>query len=59
VIKRFLEGARDHLSLEGSILLIYSSETGVKPEGHGYTWEILEELTLFFEVLYCVKLNPF
>lgn len=58
VIERFLEGARDHLSLEGSILLVYSSETGVKPEGYGYCWEVLEKVALFFEVLYCVKLSP-
>ncbi len=58
VIERFLEGARDHLSPGGSILLVYSSETGIKPEGHGYYWEVLEEKTLFFETLYCVKLSP-
>jgi release factor glutamine methyltransferase len=59
VIECFLKGARDHLSLEGSILLVFSSETGMKPEGHGYYWEVLEEVAIFFEVLYCAKLNPF
>jgi release factor glutamine methyltransferase len=58
VIERFLEAARDHLNPGGSILLVYSSETEFKSEGHGYSWEILEEEALLFEVLYCAKISP-
>ena len=58
LIERFLKAAKDHLSPWGSILLVYSSETGIKPEGYGYSWELLEEDALFFEVLYCAKLSP-
>ena len=47
-----------HLNPNGSILLVFSSETGIKPEGYGYKWEVLEEAPLFFETLYCVRLSP-
>ena len=59
VIERFLEVAREHLSPLGSILLIYSSETCLKPEKYSYRWDILESVPLFFEKLYCARLSPF
>ncbi len=59
IIERFLKDARGHLNPNGSILLVFSSETGITPEGHGYKWEVLEEAPLFFETLYCVRLSPF
>ncbi|MCX6647852.1 MAG: methyltransferase [Candidatus Bathyarchaeota archaeon] len=57
-IERFLGEAHKHLSAGGSILLIYSSETGISGGGYGYQWEVLEEKPLFFERLYCVRLSP-
>ncbi len=58
VIERFLAAAHDHLSPGGSILLVYSSETGLTGDGFGYGWEILGEKRLFFETLYCARLSP-
>jgi release factor glutamine methyltransferase len=57
VIKQFLAKAPLHLAHGGPILFIYSSETGISQEGCDYTWEILEEKELFFETLYCARLN--
>jgi release factor glutamine methyltransferase len=57
VIERFLTAAHDHLSLGGSILLVYSSETGLTGDRFGYDWEILCEKRLFFETLYCARLS--
>ena len=57
-IERFLEGAKSHLLLSGSILMIVSSETGLKKSDYGYVWSVLEEKALFFETLYCVCLSP-
>jgi release factor glutamine methyltransferase len=57
VIERFLVEAPRHLAANGSILFIYSSETGISQEGRGYIWEILEEKELFFETLYCARLS--
>ena len=59
IIERFLKDAHGHLNPKGSILLVFSTWTGVKPEGHGYKWEVLEQLPLFFETLDCVRLSPF
>jgi release factor glutamine methyltransferase len=56
-IERFLDGARRHLTTEGSILLIFSSETGQIFDRYEYKLEILEELPLFFERLYCARLS--
>jgi len=56
LIERFLTKARDHLEPGGSILLIYSSLS--KPDLNGYKFELLEEIGLFFEKLYCVRLSP-
>lgn len=58
VIERFLAAAHDHLSLCGSILLVYSSETGLKGDWFGYNWEILGNKKLFFETLFCTRLSP-
>ena len=55
-IERFLKQAKKHLILNGSILLVYSSETG-KLDQYGYQWKILEEEKLFFETLYCALLT--
>lgn len=57
-IERFLFGAKEHLTAGGSILLIYSSETGITVGGYGYDWEILEDMPLFFERLFCARLSP-
>ena len=58
VIERFLVAAHSHLSPGGSILLVYSSETGLTGDRFGYKWEILAEVRLFFETLYCARLSP-
>lgn len=56
LIERFLAGARDHLEPEGSILLIYSNLS--EPDMDGYEVDLLEEMELFFEKLFCVRLSP-
>ena len=56
LIERFLAGARDHLEPEGSILLIYSNLS--EPDMGGYEVDLLEEIELFFEKLFCVRLSP-
>jgi release factor glutamine methyltransferase len=56
LIERFLGGARDHLEPGGSILLIYSDLS--EPDISGYKLDLLEEMGLFFEKLYCVRLSP-
>ena len=56
LIEQFLRDARDHLEPEGSILLIYSNLS--EPDMSGYDMNILEEMELFFEKLFCVKLSP-
>ena len=59
IIKRFLNDARDYLTVDGSILMIYSSQSGVSCEDFsGYGFELLEEIRLFFEKIYCVRLSP-
>ena len=58
LIERFLQESGVHLTPRGSIFLVYSSETGLETGGYGYSWEVLEELPLFFERLYCVRLSP-
>ena len=54
---RFLKGAKKHLAPGGSILLIYSSDSEIEAESHGYKLEVLEEKKLFFETLYCARLT--
>lgn len=56
LIERFLAEAREHLEHGGSILLIYSSLS--QPDLSGFEIELLEEIGLFFEKLYCVRLSP-
>jgi release factor glutamine methyltransferase len=59
VIKRFLIDAPRHIATGGSILMIYSSHSGLKEDDFkGYQYELLEEMGMFFEKIYCVKLNP-
>ncbi len=59
VIKRFLSDSRSHLKEGGSILMIYSSHSNMtQSDFRGYIYEILEEMPLFFEKLYCVRLSP-
>ena len=58
VIKRFLSEAPSKLKKDGSILMVYSSYTKLdETDYNGYKWEILEEKNVFFETLYCVRLN--
>ena len=56
LIERFLIDACNHLELMGSLLLIYSSLS--EPDLSRYKVELLEEIGLFFEKLYCVRLSP-
>ncbi|MBC8463189.1 methyltransferase [Candidatus Bathyarchaeota archaeon] len=56
LIERFLIKTRNHLEPRGSILLIYSNLS--EPDLSGYSVELLEEIGLFFEKLYCVRLSP-
>jgi release factor glutamine methyltransferase len=56
-IQRFLNQAKKYLTLNGSILLIYSSESGALDQLE-YQWKILEEENLFFETVYCALLTP-
>ena len=59
IIKRFLVEASDHLSENGSILMIYSSLSGLSEcDFSGYCFELLEEMGVFFEKIYCIRLNP-
>ena len=59
VIRRFLREAGDHLTPEGRILLVLSSVTGITIEeiAGDYEVDILEEMPLFFEKLWCVVLR--
>jgi len=57
VIERFLAAAKDHLLPGSSILLVYSSETGLTGDKFGYEWEIIGEKHFFFETLYCARLS--
>lgn len=60
VIKRFLSEASCFLDVGGSVLMIYSSLSGLtEKDFNGYRFELLEEIGLFFEKLYCVRLSPF
>ncbi|MBD3172255.1 methyltransferase [Candidatus Bathyarchaeota archaeon] len=59
VIKCFLEEAPRYLMAGGSILMIYSSHSGLEEaDFNGYDVEYLEEIGLFFEKIYCVRLTP-
>ena len=56
LIEHFLTEAQGHLEPGGSILLIYSSLS--EPDLSGFDVDLLEEIGLFFEKLYCVRLSP-
>lgn len=59
VIKQFLTDAPDHLVTGGSILMIYSSHSGLDDaDFNGYLYELLEEIGVFYEKIYCVRLSP-
>jgi release factor glutamine methyltransferase len=58
-IRRFLAEARGHLKPGGSVLMVYSSLTGLGEEDfEGYRVEALGEQPLFYETLICVRLTP-
>ena len=58
VIRRFLVETQDFLVKKGSILMIYSSLSGLSDEDFlGYEFELLEEVNGFFETVYCVRLS--
>lgn len=59
IIKRFLLEANAYLTVGGSILMIYSSQSGLSDDDFSdYKFELLEEIGLFFEKVYCIKLSP-
>ena len=59
VIRQFLENAQDYLDADGSILMIYSSQSRLSADDFsGYSFDLLEEIGLFFEKIYCVRLSP-
>jgi len=59
LIRQFLDNAQDYLDLDGSILMIYSSQSGLSADDFsGYKFELLEEIGMFFEKIYCVRLSP-
>ena len=59
VIGRFLAEARSHLKPGGSVLMVYSSLTGIcEKDFEGYFVEVLEEHPIFYETLTCVRLTP-
>ena len=58
-VRRFLQGAHNHLKKRGSILMVYSGQSGLdEGDFRGYVVEKLDELSLFFETLFCVALTP-
>jgi release factor glutamine methyltransferase len=59
IIRRFLAEAHGHLKPGGSILIVYSSLTGLEEKDfEGYRVDVLEEVPLFFETIACVRLTP-
>jgi len=58
-MRRFLHNAYNHLKKGGSILMVYSDHSGLdEGDFRGYVVEKLDELSLFFETLFCVALTP-
>ena len=59
VIRKFLGEAQRFLVTGGSIVIIYSSLSGLtETDFNGYQFELLEEIGLFFEKIYCIRLSP-
>jgi len=59
IIRRFLGEAPGFLEDGGSVLMIYSSLSGLTDaDFNNYCFTLLEEIGLFFEKIYCVKLSP-
>ncbi len=59
VIRRFLKDAPEFLMDNGSVLMIYSSLSGLSEANFTeYRFELLEERGLFFEKIYSVRLSP-
>lgn len=59
IIRRFLGETPDFLEDGGSVLIIYSSLSGLTDaDFNNYCFTLLEEIGLFFEKIYCVKLSP-
>ena len=60
VLERFLKDAKEHLSLNGNVLIVVSSLTlGVEGlfREHGYEFRLLEAKNLFFEKLFVYLLD--
>lgn len=58
-VRRFLHDAHKHLKKRGSVLMVYSGHSGLDEDDfRGYIVEKLDELSLFFETLFCVALTP-
>ena len=58
-VRRFLHDAHSHLKKRGSVLMVYSGHSGLDEDDfRGYVVEKLDELSLFFETLFCVALTP-
>ena len=60
IIDRFLAQAKNHLSKEGKILLVFSTITGdveFIASKYGYTCEKLDEESFFFERIYVYALT--
>jgi len=58
-VRRFLHDAHSHLKKRGSVLMVYSGHSGLDEDDfRGYIVEKLDELSLFFETLFCVALTP-
>lgn len=58
-IIRFLKNSVKFLEPDGSILMLYSSLSNISNDDFkGFERILLEEKPLFFEKLYCVRLNP-
>jgi release factor glutamine methyltransferase len=57
IILRFLKDAPSFLSGDGSILLVYSSITNLREFNSGLKVDVLEEVSMFFETLFCVKIK--
>ena len=60
VVSRFLREAPAHLKSYGSILIVFSTLTGLSLNDfkESFEVEVLEELPLFFETLTCLLLRP-